>query len=277
MENTTSENARLTVIVTVRRVAGRPPVARVATDPDSSQVEVSKQMEEEIPDDLLRRLPAGQYRIVRTLRAGSRMASSPSCSSELLDQLIDCLLEPMDDLHRALRDAISSVPDAEAMDWIAFETFEAWLQDMIENVTLTDARPGQFRVILCSYPSGLDNPEGVAERKGVPTSRSVLPTAKRPVLFLYETGANRAFVGVTEDDRPFRDLIIDRVRRQLDLVQKSALDRAVQETFDDLSQKADRHRSYADHLGRAFGIDGSRSDGPEEVVIYQNGGRVGEA
>lgn len=277
MDNVTSENARLTAIVTVRRVAGKSPVARVATDPDSSQVEVSKRMEDAIPMDLVRRLPAGQYRIVRTLRAGSRMASSPPCPSDLLDQLIDCLLEPMDDLHRALRQALDFVPDAEATDWIAFDLFEKALQEMVENGTLADARPGRFRVIVCSHPSGLDNPESVADKKGVVSSRGVLASAEWPVLFLYDEGGLRAFLGATEDDRPFRGLIVERVRRQLDLVQRSALDRAVREAFDDLAQKADRHRSYADHLGHAFGIDRQRVGETEEVVIFQNGGNVGEA
>lgn len=277
MENLSPETARLTVIVTVRRVAGKPPIVRVATEPDSSQVEVSRRMEEAIPLDLVRRLPAGQYRIVRSLRAGSRMTSSPPCPSDLLDQLIDSLLEPMDDLHRALRQALDFVPDEEATDWIAFDLFETAFQEMIENGTLTDARPGRFRVIVCSHPSGLDNPESVADKKGVVSSRGVLSTVEWPVLFLYDEGGLRAFLGATEDDRPFRGLIVERVRRRLDVVQKSALDCAVREAFEDLAQKADRHRSYADHLVRAFGIDRQRVEEPEEVVIYQNGGSVGEA
>jgi len=277
MENLSPETARLTVIVTVRRVAGKPPIVRVATEPDSSQVEVSRRMEEAIPLDLVRRLPAGQYRIVRSLRAGSRMTSSPPCPSDLLDQLIDSLLEPMDDLHRALRQALDFVPDEEATDWIAFDLFETAFQEMIENGTLTDARPGRFRVIVCSHPSGLDNPESVADKKGVVSSRGVLSTVEWPVLFLYDEGGLRAFLGATADDRPFRGLVIERVRRQLDLVQSAAFNRAIREAFDALARSADQYRSYAEHLGRVFKLDGSRIEDPEETVVYQNGGNVGEA
>ncbi len=273
----TSENEQLAVIVTVRRMTGRSQVVRVATDPDSSQGMVTRAMENAVPDDLVRRLPIGQYRIVRTLRSGSRMVSSPPCPSELLDRLIDCLLEPMENLHRALRQELKSMPDAEAADWIAFELFETALQEMIESGTLTDVRPGRFRVVVCSHPSGLDNPEDVADKNGVVSSRSVLSSSEWPVLLVYGEGGIRAFLGATADDRPFRGLVIERVRRQLDLVQSAAFNRAIREAFDALARSADQYRSYAEHLGRVFKLDGSRIEDPEDTVVYQNGGNVGEA
>ena len=276
--NMTPENARLTVTVTVRREAKKPPVVRVTTDPASSQNTLSRTMEESVPDDLVRRLPAGQYRIARTMRSGSWMASSPPCLQELLERLIDCLLEPMDDAFRSLRQALSYVPDADGADWIAFELLETALQEMIENGTLSDIRPGRFRVIVCSYPSGLDNPESVADKKkGAVSSRGVLSKSEWPVLYVYEEGGIRAFLGVTEDDHPFRDLIEKRVRSQVDRVQAAAFDRAVREAYDAIARSADQYRSYAEHLGRAFKLDGPRSEGPEEIVVYQNGGDIGEA
>lgn len=268
MLNLSPMAAKLTVSAHIRR-RGQSVEFKISTAPEVD-AKALRRLKRAVPDELTARLPAGTYAIERTLRYGSRIAAAPqAASNEHVDAVIHALLPAMDELHRALRDMLASLPSEEKMAMIVREAYACLFGKMLETGTVSDIRQGFCTIEPCLHPTGFAL---IERQQGIHCHEGALTACGLPVMYVLGGTPTRIHLGLVSDSSPFRLWQLELLRPLLRDAQRRAEAIELNRLQTICIQEAARYAFFRDHLTGVLAAPES-----DDVAIILSPGPLGEA